>query len=73
MSHYYGTLKGCAGRATRRGHKSSGIQTTAACWQGAVSVWLHWNEAKQCNEYSVELGPWHGAGPDRKVIAEGSI
>jgi hypothetical protein len=40
MSHFYGTLKGEAGPATRRGSKNSGLTTEAASWAGLCSCQL---------------------------------
>jgi hypothetical protein len=44
MAHFYGTLKGQAGEATRRGSKGSGLKVAAASWNGAVYVRL-WHKA----------------------------
>ena len=44
MSHYYGTLQGSRGEATRQGHKSSGIRTNTACWSGTIFTRLWYNE-----------------------------
>jgi hypothetical protein len=70
MAHFYGTLKGSRGEATRCGTKSSGMDTVAASWQGAVKVYLY--EKDGTDMARVELAPWHGAGT-RKVIYEGPV
>ena len=36
MAHFYGTIQGARGEASRLGHKSSGLTVKAASWQGAV-------------------------------------
>ena len=40
MSHYYGSLEGSRGKATRCGTKRSGLITHSAAWSGAVRVEL---------------------------------
>lgn len=62
MSHFYGTLQGNRGEATRCGSKSSGVVTYAASWQGAVRVQLYYDEATGKDMASVELVPWRGVG-----------
>lgn len=42
MAHFYGTLQGNRGEASRLGTKDSGITTYAASWEGAVRVHI-WN------------------------------
>src|SRR5262245_6418455 len=58
MSHFYGTLKGQAGEATRRGSRNSGLRVTAASWQGAVYTYLWHDDETGKDHYRVELGPW---------------
>lgn len=72
MSHFYGTLKGARGRATRCGHKSSGLVTQAASWSGAVEVELRHDEATGKDRYTVRQMPWHGRGVG-EVLAEGVV
>lgn len=36
MAHFYGTIRGQRGEASRLGGKASGLTTYAASWQGAV-------------------------------------
>jgi hypothetical protein len=71
MSHFYGTLKGQAGTATRRGSKNSGLEVVAASWNGAVIVTLSHEQGKDC--YVVAVGPWHNSGPQPKIIAAGVL
>ena len=61
MSHFYGVVKGQAKtRATRCGG-SSGLETYAASWKGAVHVELYVDGVgRDC--YRVSLMPWHGVG-----------
>jgi hypothetical protein len=71
MSHFYGTLQGQRGEATRCGSKASGITTVAASWKGAVEVSVFVDEqGRDC--FSVAQRTWRGAGVSH-VIAEGVI
>ena len=60
MSHFYGKLQGGRGEATRCGHKSSGLQTVAASWDGAVKTDLHHEDG--VDMVHVYLTKWHGRG-----------
>lgn len=71
MSHFYGTLKGNRGEATRAGTKDSGLTTTAASWKGAIRVNL-WQDAAGVDRFTIEQTPWQGAGI-HEVIAEGVL
>lgn len=71
MSHFYGTIQGSRGAATRCGTKSSGIEVVAAAWGGAVrTVMFVDEEGRDC--YRVEQIRWQGAGT-YKLIAEGVV
>lgn len=71
MSHFYGTLEGSRGPATRCGTKSSGLTVTAASWSGAIQVHL-WVDEHGRDRFSVEQIPWHGAGCGN-TLAEGHV
>jgi hypothetical protein len=45
MAHFYGTINGQRGQASRLGGKASGLTTYAASWQGAVKVSLWYDSA----------------------------
>lgn len=62
MSHFYGTLQGNRGEATRCGSKKSGIATHAASWSGCVHARLYHNRAEDSTDASVCLDQWHGGG-----------
>jgi len=47
MSHFYGTLQGNRGEATRCGTKKSGIETYAASWKGAIRCHTYINAKGQ--------------------------
>jgi hypothetical protein len=70
MAHFYGTLQGHRGQASRLGTAKSGIGTTTASWQGAVKVELYQNG--DVDIARVVLIPWNGAGITR-VLYEGPV
>ena len=72
MAHFYGTLQGQRGQASRLGSKSSGLDTTAASWQGSVRVYLRYDEKLDADTVLVSLEPWHGCGIS-KVLYDGPI
>jgi len=72
MAHFYGTLQGQRGQASRLGGKGSGLQTYAASWQGAVSVRLYYDEETGADMALVTLTRHHGKGSER-VIYDGPV
>ena len=62
MSHFYGTLDGQAGQATRCGSKRSGYKAVAASWQGAVEVVLHHDSVSGKDMVTIHFVPWQGTG-----------
>lgn len=71
MAHFRGTIQGFRGEASRLGSKDSGLQVTAASWQGAVSVDL-FAEANGVDIARVQLYPHHGHGTSR-ILYEGPV
>jgi len=67
MSHFYGTLKGARGPASRCGTRGSGLEAVAASWQGAVRVYLWHDDATGRDIARVVLAPWHGRGVTRTL------
>lgn len=65
MSHFYGTLQGNRGEATRCGSKASGIVAHAASWQGAVRAYVYYNKEYDQDWAKVSLVPWSYAGVNR--------
>lgn len=65
MAHFRGVVQGSRGEASRNGGKASGLQTTAASWQGAVGVYLYERDGVDCAR--VCLKPWHGHGVSRAL------
>ena len=72
MSHFYGTLKGSRGEATRCGSKDSGVVTYTASWEGAVCVSAFHDEDTGKDWVSIRFTDWHGRG-SRKEIYVGPI
>jgi hypothetical protein len=71
MSHFYATIQGTRGEATRCGDKKSGIETTAASWNGAIRTVLYVDaEGRDC--FRVEQIEWQGVGV-YEVLAEGVV
>ena len=70
MAHFYGTLQGNRGRASRLGSKDSGLDVTAASWEGSVRVYLR--HEKGVDTAFVSLEPWYGKGESR-VLYNGPV
>ena len=49
MAHFYGTLKGNRGAASRLGTKASDMTTTCQSWEGSVTVCMWHDEAEDRN------------------------
>lgn len=62
MAHFIGIIQGQRGEASRLGTKSSGMDTTAASWQGSVRVYLYHDDQSSRDMVRVSLQPWHGSG-----------
>ena len=50
MSHFYGSVQGNRGQATRGGSKKSGYHATVASWDGALRIRLFHHNGKDCFE-----------------------
>ena len=67
MSHFYGTVKGNRGEATRMGTKESRLTTYCASWSGAARCCAYVNsEGVDC--VHVELTQWHNAGASPAIL-----
>jgi hypothetical protein len=70
VAHFYGTVQGARGEASRLGNKASGLQAIAASYSGAVEVELQHRDGV---DYArVCLRPWMGEGVDR-VLFDGPV
>jgi len=66
MAHFYGTVRGQAiNGVSRIGSKKSGLETTAASWQGSVEVILYERDGEDWTR--VYLRPWHGHGSNKQL------
>lgn len=72
MSHFYGTLQGSRGIATRCGDKKSGIRTIAASWAGAIRVSMYRETGEPVDRYNVWAEPWGGIG-NSALLAQGIV
>lgn len=61
MAHFYGSIKGQRGEATRLGSKASGVEVVAASWAGAVRCSAYLAE-DGADHVQVHLTPWKGVG-----------
>ena len=73
MSHFYGTLRGNRGPATRCGTKASGVVTHAAGWSGCVKVRVFHNDADDRDHFEVWLTPWKCSGGQSTLLAAGLL
>jgi hypothetical protein len=69
MAHFYGTVQGNRGEATRCGSKR-GLETWAAGWGGAIRVQVYHQDGQ--DYVRVTKQPWHGMGKF-EVIYEGLL
>jgi hypothetical protein len=72
MAHFYGTLQGCRGEATRCGSKDSGMSTYCASWEGAVHCEAFIDPDTGMDWVTVTLTPWQGRGTS-KLLYSGPI
>ncbi len=66
MAHFRGTIQGARGEASRLGGKSSGLQITAASWQGAVCVDLYEKDGVDMARICLALHT-NGAGSHHEI------
>ena len=67
MSHFYGTLQGSRGEATRCGTKNSGLVTYAASWSGAIRTQVWHDHQINRDRYEVWESPWQSIGKNRLI------
>jgi hypothetical protein len=71
MGHFYGTVQGNRGEASRMGSKNSGMETYCASWKGAIRCFAYVNsDGKDC--IRVEMTSWRGVG-EYKLLYDGLI
>ncbi|MCP4900011.1 MAG: hypothetical protein GY906_23835 [bacterium] len=71
MAHFYGTLHGNRGEASRCGSKGSGMVTCCAAWGGAIRSYA-WVNSEGVDMVRVEKVQWQGVGETR-LLYEGPI
>ena len=67
MAHFYGTLVGNRGIATRQGTKNSDLTTVCASWEGAIQAQVHYDSKKDCDIVRVMFVPWYGKGISKEI------
>ena len=70
MSHFYGTVKGMRGEASRTGSEKSGMETYCASYKGAIRCFAYVKDGVDC--VRVEKTAWQGQGENR-LLYEGAI
>ena len=71
MSHFYGTVQGNKGEASRGGTKESGLHTYCASWSGAIRCCAYVDsDGVDC--VRVEKTTWCGEG-EHKLLYDGVI
>jgi hypothetical protein len=73
MAHFYGTLQGNRGGASRLGTKSSGLVTQTASWEGAVRVSVDYDKDTDRDLVHVSLIQWHNGAGVNRVLYSGPI
>lgn len=71
MSHFYGSVQGSRGAATRGGGKASGITGTVKSWNASITTRLWHDEETGRDMFSVQRYDLRG-GKD-KEIARGPL
>lgn len=72
MAHFYGTVQGARGEASRLGHPNTGLETMAASWEGCVRVRLEHDSATDTDTALVYLDRHKGSGTHR-VLYDGPV
>lgn len=76
MSHFYGSIKGTKGEATRCGDKQRGYRAVAAGWGGAVEVTLEHRVQRGVvgvDMFHVRLINWGSSNGDSFLLASGPL
>lgn len=73
MARFMGSVKGGHGIATRLGHETTGLHTTANGWNGGVDVRLYVNEGGYDCARITLTGGSHGADGAVVIIYDGPL
>lgn len=70
MAHFYGTVQGAGGMASRLGGANTGLRTRAASWQGAITVELSIRNGVDWAHVAMDT---HGGAGRNRVLYSGPI
>jgi hypothetical protein len=70
MAHFYGTLQGARGQASRLGTRNSGLRVEACSWQGKVVVTMRSRDGVDYAEVSLQRHQGHGTS---LVVYDGPV
>jgi len=75
MSHFYGSIPYSARKttATARGHKTTGLVTEAASWEGKIVTELHFDTVVKKDMYSIYRKPHGSSGGETILLAQGYL
>lgn len=71
MAHFYGSIQGQRGEASRLGSKASGLRVVAASWQGAIQTYLYERDGE--DRARVSFIQWHNGAGTNKVLYDGPV
>ncbi len=69
MSHFYSSIQGGRGRATRCGTKGSGLDAVAASYKGCINVTLSHDPTTGKDRYHISQERWGGAGISQGIAS----
>ena len=72
MAHFYGTVQGTRGEASRLGTKSTGLTTEACSYAGKISVYISHDEKTGTDRFDIRMKPHLGKG-EFAEIASGTL
>lgn len=72
MAHFYGTLQGSRGEATRLGTKNSGLHVKACSYEGAIRVVLRYDPDTQQDIATVTMTRHMSKGTER-ILYKGPV
>jgi len=75
MSHFYGSIPTSARKtvATARGHKTTGLVTETASWEGKIVTELHFDTVVKKDMYSIYRKPHGSSGGETILLAQGYL
>lgn len=71
MAHFYGTLQGARGQASRLGSKRSGLTVTAQTWHGSLTLTL-WHD-DETGQDMFTLQACEGSGRGGREVMSGKV